>query len=244
MDTQVPRDGAPRRAATSGSGHGRGYGPLWLSEFAATAVLLFAMVTLFRWLFAADSPLARAVPSADGRLLVDAVVSGAAVALLIRSPFGRRSGAHMNPAVSVAFALLGALPGRAAAGYVAAQVAGSLTGVAIGRLVWGPASGADPAAFAAIRPAAGVPLALVAASEAAAAVVLLAAVTFVAARPRWSRLLPAVAGVAVAGLIEAVGRWTGGSFNPARQFGPELLAGDGRLLPVFLLAPLAGAGSF
>ncbi|MFD0508663.1 aquaporin [Streptomyces chiangmaiensis] len=104
----------------------------WLSEFAATAILLLVMVTLFRHLFGAEGLVTCAIPSQEGRLVADAVVSGTTVALLIVSPFGRRSGGHMNPAVSLAFWLMGALPGRDAAAYAAAQLAGSLAGVAVG----------------------------------------------------------------------------------------------------------------
>ncbi|MEU1415206.1 aquaporin [Streptomyces sp. NPDC046994] len=216
----------------------------WLSEFAATAILLLVMVTLFRHLFGAEGLLARAVPSQEGRLVVDAVVSGTAVALLIVSPFGRRSGGHMNPAVSLTFWLMGALPGRDAAAYAAAQLAGSLTGVAVGRLVWGAQTAHPAVGYAVIRASDHIPWAAVFASEAAATAVMLAAVTFVAARPRLASSLPAVAGSVIAALILLVGRWMGGSFNPARQFGPELFSHDLAWLWVFLIAPLVGGGLF
>ncbi|MFF3062525.1 MIP/aquaporin family protein [Streptomyces sp. NPDC057909] len=216
----------------------------WLSEFAATAILLLVMVTLFRNLFGAGSVLARAIPSQDGRLVADAVVSGITVGLLIISPFGRRSGGHMNPAVSLAFWLMGALPGRDAAAYAASQLAGSLAGVAVGRLVWGEQT-ADPAVgFAVIRASEHVPWAAVFASEAAATALMLAAVSFVAARPRLSFWLPAVVGAVIAALILLAGRWTGGSFNPARQFGPELFSHDLAWLWVYVIAPLVGGGLF
>jgi glycerol uptake facilitator-like aquaporin len=217
---------------------------VWLSEFAATAILLLVMVTLFRHLFGAGGFLAHTVSSPGGRLAVDAVVSGATVGLLIVSPFGRRSGGHMNPAVSVAFWLMGALPGRDAAGYAAAQLAGSVTGVLMGRLLWGrPVT--DPAVgFAAVRASEGMPWAAVFVSEAAATAVMLAAVTFVAARPRLVRWLPVVAGAVIAALILLVGRWLGGSFNPARQFGPVLFSHDLAWLAVYVIAPLVGAVLF
>ncbi|MGI5519262.1 aquaporin [Streptomyces sp. CA-106131] len=101
----------------------------WLSKFAATAILLLVMVTLFRYLFGAGSVPARALPSPEGQLVADAVVSGTTVGLLIISPFGRRSGGHMNPAVSLVFWLMGALPGRDAAAYAASQLAGPVAGV-------------------------------------------------------------------------------------------------------------------
>ncbi|MER7692806.1 aquaporin [Streptomyces sp. NPDC097610] len=230
-------------ATDSRRGRGRHW-RAWLSEFAATAILLLVMVTLFRHLFGAGGVLAHAMSSPEGRLAADSVVSGVTVGLLIASPFGRRSGGHMNPAVSLAFWLMGALPGRDAAAYAASQLAGSVAGVAAGRLLWGRQA-ADPAVgFAVIRASEGMPRVAVFASETAATAVMLAAVTFVAARPRLALWLPAVAGSVIAALIVLAGRWTGGSFNPARQFGPELFSHDLTWLGVYLIAPLVGAGLF
>lgn len=228
----------------TGGAHRPTWPAAWPAEFAATAVLLFVMATLFRWLADPASPLAQAVPAGGGRVVVGGVVSGATVALLIASPFGRRSGAHMNPAVSVAFWLMGALPGRDLAGYTAAQLAGSVVGAAAGRGVWGPALAGPEAGFAAVRAAEGVPAVVVFAAEAAATAVLLAAVTFISARPGRSWRVPVVAGAAVTVLIWLTGTWAGGSFNPARQFGPQLLSGDTRWLWVYAAAPLAAAVAF
>ncbi|MEU4096582.1 aquaporin [Streptomyces sp. NPDC026673] len=242
-EPRTPEDGGlppPRRGARSRDARRSA----WLAEFAATALLLFAMATLLRWLADPVAPLARAVPSAGGRLVVDAVVSGAAVGLLVLSPLGRRSGAHMNPAVSVAFWLLGALPGRDLAAYAVAQLAGSVAGVAAGRLLWGEALAGPGPDFAAVRAAEGVPYAAVFMAEAAATALLLAAVTHVAARPGPAFRVPLVAGAAVAVLILLTGGWAGGSFNPARQFGPALFSGDTRWLWVYVLAPLAAAVGF
>ncbi|MFJ8726489.1 MIP/aquaporin family protein [Streptomyces sp. NPDC093269] len=216
----------------------------WLSEFAATAILLMVMVTLFRGLFGTGSVLARAIPSQEGRLVADAVVSGSTVALLIVSPLGRRSGGHMNPAVSLAFWLMGALPGRDAVAYAASQLAGSIAGVAVGRLVWGEQAAHRAVGFATVRAAEHIPWTAVFASEAAATALMLAAVTFVAARPRLAFWLPTVVGVVIAALILLAGRWTGASFNPARQFGPELFSHDWTWLSVYLIAPLVGGGLF
>ncbi|MEU1598827.1 aquaporin [Streptomyces sp. NPDC005708] len=230
--------------AESRRSRGRHNWRAWLSEFAATAILLLVMVTLFRGLFGADSVLARVLPSQEGRLVADAMVSGTTVGLLIVSPFGRRSGGHMNPAVSLAFWLMGALPGRDAAAYAASQLAGSVAGVAVGRLVWGEQTAHPAVGFATIRASAHIPWVAVFTSEAATTALMLAAVTFVAARPRLALWLPTVAGSVIAALILLVGRWMGGSFNPARQFGPELFSHDLAWLWVYLLAPLVGGGLF
>ena len=96
----------------------------WLSEFAGTTILLFASALVARWLFGPHSALASAVSGMQGRMAITGAVIGAVVGLLIISPFGRSSGGHFNPAVTVTFWLLRALPGRDATAYVAAQLAG------------------------------------------------------------------------------------------------------------------------
>ena len=61
-------------------------------------------------------------------LLCNTLPTGAILAVLILT-FGPVSGAHFNPAVSIASALRGELPPRAAAVYIAAQIAGAIAGV-------------------------------------------------------------------------------------------------------------------
>ena len=68
-------------------------------------------------------------------LLCNTLPTGAILAVLILI-FGPLSGAHFNPAVSIAFALRGELPWRDAAPYIAAQIVGALIGVWIAHLMF------------------------------------------------------------------------------------------------------------
>ncbi|HUK08942.1 MAG TPA: MIP/aquaporin family protein [Stellaceae bacterium] len=61
-------------------------------------------------------------------LLVNAIATGGALVALILA-FGPRSGAHMNPAVTLAAALTGGLRWRLVPGYIVAQIAGAIVGV-------------------------------------------------------------------------------------------------------------------
>jgi len=214
----------------------------WLSEFAGTTILLFAVALVARWLGGPHSALAAAVPAAPGRAAITGVVSGAVVGLLIISPLGRSSGGHFNPAVTVTFWQLRALPGRDAIAYVAAQLAGSLAGVALGWAVLGAAFADPPVAYAAIQPAAGWSGTAVFLGEAISVVVLMAFVVAFMDRPALARWTPAVVAAAIAVLIFAGGLTSGGSFNPARQLGPLLFAGRFADLWAYMLGPLAGAG--
>ena len=91
-------------------------------EWLGTAFLLAAVV--------GSGIMAQRLAGGNGAvaLLCNTLPTGAILAVLILV-FGPLSGAHLNPAVSLAFALRGALPWRAAAAYVAAQIFGGLAGV-------------------------------------------------------------------------------------------------------------------
>src|SRR5260370_4697924 len=71
-------------------------------------------------------------------LLANAVATGAALVALILT-LGPVSGAHLNPSVTVAEPLHGALPWREAAMYVTVQLAGAFAGVAAAHLMFGAA---------------------------------------------------------------------------------------------------------
>ena len=69
-------------------------------------------------------------------LLANTIATGAALVALILT-FGGVSGAHFNPAVTIADALEGGRPWREAPGYIAGQCLGGLTGTAIAHLMFG-----------------------------------------------------------------------------------------------------------
>lgn len=69
-------------------------------------------------------------------LLANTIATGAALIALILA-LGSISGAHFNPAVTLADSLLGALPWSEAPAYIAAQLTGAFTGVATAHLMFG-----------------------------------------------------------------------------------------------------------
>src|SRR5688572_22981350 len=87
-------------------------------------------------------------------LLANTLATGAALVALILT-FGPISGAHFNPAVTLADASQGGLPWREVGPYVAAQVAGAFLGVAIADVMFG-----EPLFAASRTPRAGAPLLL------------------------------------------------------------------------------------
>ncbi|MFF0400323.1 MIP/aquaporin family protein [Streptomyces sp. NPDC005248] len=208
-------------------------------EFALTTVLLFLAVTVVRWLRDPDSALY--VGDLDAALAVIGILSGAILTGLIFSPPGRRSGGHLNPAVTVSLWLMGAFPGRNVVPYALAQLAGSAAGTGLGRLVWGPAASLPSVDYAAIVPAPTWQPTSVFVAEAGSMTIIIVAVGFTMTHARHARLVPYVIGLSVALVIAVLGPRSGGSINPARQFGPAALAGQSTDLWIYLVAPVLGA---
>ncbi|MFE2137619.1 MIP/aquaporin family protein [Streptomyces sp. NPDC059466] len=210
-----------------------------VDEFVLATVLLFVAVTAVRWL--RDPGSAFCVADLDTAITVIGAFSGTVLTLLILTPQGRRSGGHMNPAVTVSLWLMGAFPGRGVLPYVLAQLAGSAAGTGLARLVWGRPVTLPSVDYAAIRPAPGWPSSSVFLAEAGGMAAIVLVVGFLLAHTRLARLLPYAIGLSVALVITLLGTRSGGSANPARQFGPAVLAGRTEDLWIYLVAPVLGA---
>lgn len=208
-------------------------------EFVLTTVLLFLAVTVVRWLRDPDSALY--IADLSVALCVIGVLSGTILTGLILSPPGRRSGGHTNPAVTVGLWLMDAFPGRHVLPYVLAQLAGSASGTCLARLVWGRAVSLPSVAIAAIRPAPTWQPASVFLAEVGGMVALTLVVGFFVTHPGFIRRLPYVIGLSVGLVIAFFGPLSGGSVNPARQFGPATFSGQTTDLAIYLVAPILGA---
>src|ERR1700687_1511562 len=105
-------------------------------ELILTSILLFGVTTIVRFVVG-PSPISRAFPQIHVELLI--VAAGVAVLLtgLIKSPLGKISGGHMNPAVSLAMGRFDVFPAAGILPYVAAQLVGSVFGVVAARAIWG-----------------------------------------------------------------------------------------------------------
>src|SRR5580704_12849044 len=108
----------------------------YLAEYVGTALLLLVGLSAVCADFAVRSPVVSAVPDSTVRRLLSAMIFAGTLTAIIYSPLGRRSGAHLNPAVTLAFCVLGKITWRGAMFYVAAQIAGALTGAALVLAIW------------------------------------------------------------------------------------------------------------
>lgn len=149
---------------------------------------------------------------------------------------GHLSGAHINPAVTLAFVLTRHFPAREAVAYIGAQVAGATAGALALLAVWP----GQPAQLGATVPSVGAGSALV--YEIVLTAILMFVIVAVATD---TRAVGAAAAIAIGGSVglDALfgGPVTGASMNPARSFGPALVSGTWTDFWVYLAGPVIGA---
>ena len=149
---------------------------------------------------------------------------------------GHLSGAHINPAVTIAFTLTRHFAVRDPVAYIAAQLAGATVAAALLLAVWPE----QPAALGATIPSVGAGSALV--YEVVMTAVLMFVIIAVATD---TRAVGAAAAIAIGGAVglDALfgGPVTGASMNPACSFGPALAAGEWHDFWLYVIGPVAGA---
>lgn len=185
------------------------------------------------------SPVRAAIDSALLRRMVVGAAMGLTAASIIYSPWGMRSGAHLNPAVTLTFLRLGKISRRDAAGYVVAQFAGAAAGILVGMLAAAQVA-ADPAVnyVATLPGTAG--LAAAFAGEVVISFGLMTAVLTASNDTRLSHFTGAIAACLIAAYITVEAPLSGMSMNPARSFAPALAAGAAETLWIYFLAPPLG----
>ncbi|MFF0291262.1 MIP/aquaporin family protein [Streptomyces sp. NPDC005262] len=203
-------------------------------------VLLFGVATIVRWVVG-PSPISEAVTQIHLQLLIIGGAVGLLLTTLILSRPGRISGGHINPAISLAMWRFGVFPGVSVVPYIVAQLIGSVLGVLTARAVWGPTVSRLPVVDATLQPGPGWTAGALFAVEAAGMAVIVYLVGYFLQTPRLAPKVPWLVGCLIGAAIALLGTTTGGSVNPARQFGPAVVSGGLDFLWVYLLAPMVGA---
>lgn len=209
----------------------------WAAELAGTAILVFAALSTVTIMFHRGSVFEEWIPSKSARLLLLGVLFALFIVSIATSPLGRLSGAHLNPAVTLAFWITGHVHPHDLLGYWASQLLGGLLGASALRLVWG-----DTAAtinFGAISPTVS-PGAAVLVEGLMVGLIVCAMFVFLSARHlvRWTPV--------AAGAMVALNTWLGSpltstGLNPARTFGPNLVSGQWLDWWVYFAGPVVGA---
>jgi glycerol uptake facilitator-like aquaporin len=209
-------------------------------ELILTSVLLFGVTTIVRFVVG-PSPISRALPEIHVELFIVGALVAVVLAGLIISRPGKISGGHMNPAISLAMWRFGVFPAAGIVPYIAAQLLGSVIGVLAARAAWGAVVARPPVLYAVIRPAPAWSAAPLFGAELIGMGVIVLTVGYFLSIPRLAPLVPWLVGILIGLGIALLGTQTGGSLNPARQFGPAVISGHTAELWVFLIAPMVGA---
>src|SRR5688572_14570785 len=149
---------------------------------------------------------------------------------------GAVSGAHLNPAVTLSFALRGDFPWRRVPGYIVVQLIAAAAAVLLLRVVFGDVGG-----LGATSPGQGFTDLQAVTVELLLTIGLVSTILGTAST---AQNVGPLSAIAVAGYIILAGLWSspvsGASMNPARSFGPALITGDFSAYWVYLAGPLLG----
>ncbi|KAI3469524.1 hypothetical protein Pfo_026187 [Paulownia fortunei] len=170
----------------------------------------------------------------EAGLMEYAATAGLTVIVIVFS-IGSISGAHVNPAVTIAFAALGPFPWSKVPLYILAQVGGSVLATYTGRLVYGikpelmmtrPLHGCTAAFWVELI---------------ATFIILFLTTSLFNDRQSTGQLSGFIAGVVICLGVLISGPVSGGSMNPARSLGPALVSWRFDYLWIYLVAPTIGA---
>lgn len=199
------------------------------AEFLGTALFVF---------IGAGSVVANAMTAGGVTPLGIALAHGVGMAILISSLMGI-SGGHLNPAVSLGVFVAGRIDGRTLGRYVLAQLVGGIAGAALLKLLF--ASTAVRAVTAgAPQLSLNIGFGQGIAIEAAFTFFLVSAVFGTAVSSEAPKIGGFGIGLAIFVSALVAGGLTGAALNPARAFGPALVAWSFHSQAVYWIGPLAG----
>jgi len=215
----------------------RAHWPEYLIEAALLGMFLISAATFTTLLEYPASPLVPVVPDPFARRALIGLAMGATAIALIFSPWGRRSGAHMNPAVTLTFLRLGKVRPWDAVFYVAAQFLGAALGLSLFSLAARDFLAHPAVNYVATLPGKSGP-GVAFAAEFGIAFLLMSVVLVVSNTPRLTRWTGVFCGLLVASYITFEAPLSGMSMNPARSFGSALVGALWTGLWIYFTAPV------
>jgi aquaporin Z len=213
--------------------------PEYLMEAAELGIFMVSACTFGVLLEYPGSPLHQALPDPWLRRVIGGIAMGLTAISIIYSPWGKQSGAHFNPAVTLTFWRLGKVSGADAFFYAVSQFAGAVIGVMLSAVVLQNTLMHPSVNYVVTLPGNnGVTAAFLA--EAVIAFIQMTMVLNVSNRMNIARYTGLFAGALVATYISVESPFSGMSMNPARTFGSAFNAQIWASLWIYFTAPPLG----
>ena len=215
----------------------REHWPEYLCEAAELGLFMISAGLFTILLWHPSSPIPNLIPSEFIRRTLTGIAMGSTAIALVFSPLGKRSGAHFNPAVTLAFWRLGKVKTWDTVFYIVAQFVGGILGVFAVALFVREALSHPTVHYAATLPG---PHGMIVAflAEFGIAFVLMSVVLRVSNTPHIARYTGLFAGALVATYITLEAPFSGMSMNPARTFGSAFVGHLWTGLWIYFTAPV------
>lgn len=214
----------------------RNHWPHYLAEAAGLGFFMTCASLFTTLLEYPDSPLHGAMKELLARLMVLGVLMGCVIAAIVYSPWGKKSGAHINPAVTLAFWRLGKITTWDAVFYTIFQFLGGLVAVQIMGLVLGAAYRHPAINHVVTVPGPGGPLKAFIA-EFVISFILMLVLLLVINSKKTEKLAGLCAGILIALYLMFESTYSGMSLNPARTFASAFAAREWTGLWIYFAAP-------
>ena len=230
--TELPKTLSPIRTL-------RAHWPEYLMEAALLGAFMVSACVFGVLYEFPGSPVREAVASPFLRRMLMGASMGLTAVAIVYSPWGKQSGAHINPSVTFTFFRLGKIKAYDATFYIAAQFIGAALGVMLVATFV-----KDQLAHPAVRYVATVPgrygLSVAFIAELVITFALMSTILLISNHEQLGRYTGLLAGFLVATYITIEAPFSGMSMNPARSFGSGLSAGVWTGFWIYMTAPLLG----
>ncbi|HKD86318.1 MAG TPA: aquaporin [Terriglobales bacterium] len=213
--------------------------PEYLMEVAEPGLYMFATCVIAALLQHPASPVRHLILNPLARRELMGIAMGLTIVAIVLSPWGKQSGGHLNPAITLTFYRLGKVEFWDLWFYILAQFVGAVGGVCIARYaLWG-ALGDHAVHYAVTVPGVfGTGIAF--AAELTISFLFMITILVATNRARLAPYTPYLAGALIAIYIAFETPLSGMSTNPARTFGSALHANYWQALWIYFLAPTLG----